>query len=344
MNIFIYGVFDFLNINELNLLKSIKLENPDTKLYVLTLDFNQCINLSLELPFFSVNHRLEMLKCNKLVDKVIVTTSKTNDELVSKFSPEKIINCPFKLSENSKNKLLTIPINKSIENVGITPKSYSLFLNGTYTVPPVPIKEIFPLKRYTFYNRRLWGPRTFKTMEKYYKSHMPVNKKDIMKYGYLKFTKKNIFRLKNKNPANVILDSNQDFADGCSKETKRCGRNLKKYNRNTICNAKTNVCCASHIVQILFYVIDVLEKHKITYFIYWGTLLGSLRHNGLIPWDTDADIYIIENDKDKVLDLKEEFNAKYYMANVNENFMRVCYSKNNVTHLDIYVANIIRNY
>lgn len=46
---------------------------------------------------------------------------------------------------------------------------------------------------------------------------------------------------------------------------------------------------------------SVLEKHKIEYFITFGTLLGAVRHEGFIPWDDDFDIFIFDEDYERAI-------------------------------------------
>lgn len=47
---------------------------------------------------------------------------------------------------------------------------------------------------------------------------------------------------------------------------------------------------------------DILESNNIGYLIAYGTLLGSVRHGGFIPWDDDFDFHVFDEDYDRAVE------------------------------------------
>ena len=66
------------------------------------------------------------------------------------------------------------------------------------------------------------------------------------------------------------------------------------------------------ILSILKYIKSVCEQYRITYFITGGTLLGSWRHHGFIPWDDDIDIYVNIKDKRRLKHLLNAGTDEFY--------------------------------
>ncbi len=63
-------------------------------------------------------------------------------------------------------------------------------------------------------------------------------------------------------------------------------------------------------LKILKVIDDVARKEGLRYGLFFGTLLGAIRHNGFIPWDDDLDIYMFRNDYEKL--------KSYFIAHKNE--------------------------
>lgn len=47
----------------------------------------------------------------------------------------------------------------------------------------------------------------------------------------------------------------------------------------------------------------VCKSYKLKYFIAYGSLIGAIRHNGIIPWDDDIDIQMPRDDYEKFISI-----------------------------------------
>lgn len=71
------------------------------------------------------------------------------------------------------------------------------------------------------------------------------------------------------------------------------------------------------LIDVLVHFINFCEEHNLTYYVSGGTLLGTIRHKGFIPWDDDIDIMMMRDDYDKMLELirKEKIDSQYKFIN-----------------------------
>lgn len=71
------------------------------------------------------------------------------------------------------------------------------------------------------------------------------------------------------------------------------------------------------------------KENGIVYYMTMGTLLGSVRHGGFIPWDDDIDIDLLRDDYEKFIELFPKWSEKYFLQNykTDKNYFNVNYSK-----------------
>lgn len=78
------------------------------------------------------------------------------------------------------------------------------------------------------------------------------------------------------------------------------------------------------LVEMLRILVDICDRHNLTYYLMHGALIGAIRHNGhMIPWDDDIDIAMPRESIKRLMKickkelpenyfLQYEFNDKYY--------------------------------
>ena len=80
-------------------------------------------------------------------------------------------------------------------------------------------------------------------------------------------------------------------------------------------------------LDLLFKFDEVCRKHHINYTLAYGSLLGVIRHNGIIPWDDDIDVFILREDYEVLKTLKAEFRDPYFLQIPGEDGYLYSYAK-----------------
>ncbi len=63
---------------------------------------------------------------------------------------------------------------------------------------------------------------------------------------------------------------------------------------------------------------SVLDSHGIEFFAHSGTMLGCVRHKGIIPWDDDVDVMIEEKFEETLLNIAPELESLGIKLKTNE--------------------------
>ena len=73
-------------------------------------------------------------------------------------------------------------------------------------------------------------------------------------------------------------------------------------------------------IEMLDEFVRICENNHLTYYLYYGTLLGAIRHQGFIPWDDDLDVVMPIDDYEKFKKIApEQINhEKYYFHDYSD--------------------------
>lgn len=71
-------------------------------------------------------------------------------------------------------------------------------------------------------------------------------------------------------------------------------------------------------LSILKEIIAICKRHDLTYYVYGGTLLGAIRHQGFIPWDDDVDIAMSRKDFEKLKQYQNEFPQYMFLDTIQQ--------------------------
>lgn len=66
------------------------------------------------------------------------------------------------------------------------------------------------------------------------------------------------------------------------------------------------------LLKTLKFFDEFCTEHNLNYFASSGTAIGAVRHNGIIPWDDDIDVYMLRKDYNRLLELRNELLAYGY--------------------------------
>ncbi len=128
----------------------------------------------------------------------------------------------------------------------------------------------------------------------------------------------------------------------CTNTTLRCELNKESASfRYANLGGEMPVCCSSHLLELLIFTDKILRENEIDYFIFYGTLLGAVRHNGgFVPWDSDVDLCVNIDDLSKIeraLALaNEKYKTGYILRYRDSHTLKLIFSEINSLHVDFF--------
>ncbi|MBQ6773426.1 MAG: LicD family protein [Synergistaceae bacterium] len=74
----------------------------------------------------------------------------------------------------------------------------------------------------------------------------------------------------------------------------------------------------SALLEIIKHIDKVCAKANIRYFAAFGTLIGAVREHGFIPWDDDADLFMLREDYERFCKVFNDYpDSRFFLDNVD---------------------------
>ncbi|MBR5423463.1 MAG: LicD family protein [Clostridia bacterium] len=89
----------------------------------------------------------------------------------------------------------------------------------------------------------------------------------------------------------------------------------------------------------------ICDENEIEFFLSGGTVIGAIRHNGFIPWDDDIDVFIMQDQFDKLkaaIKYDDEISIKRYYnyfgsRNEGTTFIKAKFKDSELFYVDIFI-------